>query len=100
MRSESEATGVKIVKQDGGRVIVIVTDVAVLCEGIMAGIKRKITLHSLRHSYATHLLESGTDLRFIQELLGHRAARQQRYILMSQRKAYRISGVLLMIYKK
>lgn len=53
---------------------------------LRAGIKKDVGVHSLRHSYATHLHESGLDIRYIQELLGHKSTRTTEiYTHVSQR---------------
>jgi site-specific recombinase XerD len=60
-----------------------------------ANIEKSASIHSLRHTFATHLLESGTDVRYIQELLGHRSIRTtERYTHVAHCKSLKISSPL------
>ena len=60
-----------------------------------AGIDKKVTLHSLRHSFATHLLENGVDIRVIQVLLGHeKLTTTERYSQVATSTLRKVKGPL------
>jgi site-specific recombinase XerD len=62
---------------------------------------KKVGVHGLRHSYATHLLEGGTDVRIIQELLGHNELKTtMRYTHVSKKELSKVTSPLDTLFKK
>jgi integrase/recombinase XerD len=68
---------------------------------LKAGIKKEVGIHSLRHSFATHLLDKGTDIRYIKDLLGHFDIKTtERYLHVSTKSLVNIISPLDDLMKK
>ena len=66
-----------------------------------AGISKKVGIHSLRHSFATHLLDKGTDIRYIKDLLGHfNIKTTERYLHVSKKQLVNIVSPFDDLWKK
>ena len=85
------ATNALFLNRFGNRLSVRSVDEVVRKAGVAAGIEQTVTPHLLRHTFATHLLDGGADLRVVQELLGHEnLATTQIYASVTQQRAREI----------
>lgn len=90
---ESEQTGTAIPTHSIQRIFQLAKE--------KAGIQKEVGIHSLRHSFATHLLEKGTDIRYIKELLGHfNIKATERYLHVSKKALVNISSPLDDLWRK
>jgi integrase/recombinase XerD len=81
----SRSGGALFLNQRGGRLTRQGTTNIIKAQAKRAGIRKRVTPHMLRHSFATHLLEGGADVRVVQELLGHASvATTQIYTLVTK----------------
>jgi integrase/recombinase XerD len=81
----SRSGGALFLNQRGGRLTRQGTTNIIKAQARRAGIRKRVTPHMLRHSFATHLLEGGADVRVVQELLGHASvATTQIYTLVTK----------------
>jgi len=89
--------GIKPEKHTSTRIVQAIFEQA--CE--KAKIEKEVSVHSLRHSFATHLLESGVDLRYIQELLGHKSSKTTEiYTHVSNKDIGKIKSPLDNLFEK
>lgn len=71
LQSEKRNDGYLFISQKGTRITTTHIERLVKYYAIKAGIKKKVTPHTIRHTFATTLLRNGADIRFIQQILGH-----------------------------